>query len=67
MSVKLEQKPRELVRQNRENFIRHGAQAASISLPDFAVVKGIESPMLAPSTHQRVHDVTTYLSLIALP
>ena len=64
MSVKLEQKPRELVRQNRENFIR--AQVASVSLPDFAVIKGIESPMLTPSAHQRVHDVTTYLTFIAL-
>ena len=49
MSVKLEQKPRNLVRQNRKNFIR--AQVASISLPDFAVIKGIESPKLPPSTH----------------
>ena len=64
MSVKLEQKPRKLVRQNREEFIR--AQGASISLPDFAVIKGIKSPMLAPSAHQRVHYVTTYLLLIAL-
>jgi hypothetical protein len=30
-------------------------------MPDFAVIKGIESPMLAPSAHQCVHDVTTYL------
>ncbi len=60
MSVKNEQKPRKLVRQNRENFIR--AQLASISLPDFAVIKGIESP----AAHQLVHDVTTYLSLNAI-
>jgi hypothetical protein len=65
MSVILEQKPRELVRQNRENFVR--AQLASISLPDFAVIKGIESPTLPPSSDQCVHDVTTYLSLIELP
>ncbi len=64
MSVKLEQKPCKLVRQNRENVIR--AQLASISLPDFAVIKGIESPMLAPAAHQRVHNVTTYLSLNAI-
>ncbi len=60
MSVKFEQKPCKLVRQNRENFIR--PQLASISLPDFAVIKGIESPMLAPAAHQCVHNVTTYLS-----
>ena len=60
MTVKLEQKPRKLVWQNRENFIR--SQLASISLPDFAVIQGIESPMLAPAAHQCVHDVTTYLS-----
>ena len=60
MSVKFEQKPCKLVRQNRENFIR--PQLASISLPDFAVIQGIESPMLAPAAHQCVHNVTTYLS-----
>ena len=67
MSVKLEQKPCKLVRQkpqNRENVIR--AQLASISLPDFAVIKGIKSPILAPAAHQRVHNVTTYLSLNAI-
>jgi hypothetical protein len=64
MSVKLEQKPRELVRKNRQNFIC--AQVTSIALPDFAVIEGIKSSMLAPSAHQRVHDVTTYLLLIAL-
>jgi hypothetical protein len=57
--MKLKQKPCKLVRQNRENVI--SAQLASISMPDFAVIKGIESPMLAPSAHQCVHDVTTYL------
>jgi hypothetical protein len=54
-----EQKPCKLVRQNGENFIR--TQPSCISMPDFAVIKGIVSPMLAPATHQRVHDVTTYL------
>ncbi len=60
MSVKLEQKPCKLVRQSRENVIH--PQLASISLPDFAVIKGIESHMLAPAALQCVHDVTTYLS-----
>ena len=59
MSVKLEQKPCKLVRQNRENFIR--AQLASISLLDFAIIKGIESSILTPASHQCVHDVTTHL------
>ena len=59
MTVKLEQKPRKLVRQNGENSIC--AQPSCISIPDFAVIKGIVTPMLAPATHQRVHDVTTYL------
>ena len=60
MTVKLEQKPRKLVWQNRENLIR--AQSASTSVPDFAVIKSIKPPMLAPAAHQRVHDVTTYLA-----
>ena len=59
MSVKLEQKPCKLVRQNGQNVIR--AQLASIPMPDFAVIKGIEPPILPPATHQCVHDVTTHL------
>jgi hypothetical protein len=59
MSVKLEQKPCKLIRQNRENVIC--AQLASISMPDFAVIKGIESSILTPTAHQCVHDVTTHL------
>ena len=64
MTVKLEQKPCKLVWQNRENFIR--AQSASISVSDFAMIKSIKSPMLAPAAHQRVHDVTTYLACNAI-
>ena len=54
MSVKLEQKPCKLIRQNRENVIC--AQLASISVPDFAVIKGIESSILTPAAQQCVPD-----------
>ena len=60
MTMKLEQKPRKFVWQNRKNFVR--AQSASTSVPDFAMIKSIKSPMLAPTAHQRVHDVTTNLA-----
>ena len=48
MTVKLEQKPRKLVRQNGENSIC--TQPSCISIPDVAVVKGIvsESPCWPP-------------------
>jgi len=39
----------------------HKCPTCSISMPDFAVIKGIESPMLAPAADQCVHNVTTYL------
>ncbi len=59
MTVKLEQKPCKLVRQNGENSIC--TQPSCISISDFAVIKGIVSHMLAPATHQCVHDATTHL------
>ena len=59
MGVIFKQKSSKFVRQNRENGVI--AQLASVPLMDFAVIQGIIPPVLPSASHQRVHDLTTYL------
>jgi hypothetical protein len=58
--MKLKEEPCKFVRQHQEDGIC--AQLASISIPDFVVIKGIKCPVLAPISQQCVHDMTADLS-----
>ena len=58
--MKLKQKPGKFIWQHRENGI--DTQRASVPLLDFSIVQCIKTAMLASTTHQCVHDVTSHLN-----
>ncbi len=57
MHMKLKQKPSKFVWQHRENRIC--TQRTSVPVLDLAVIKGIETAMLASTPHQTVHTMVS--------